>query len=52
MSEAIKPLVFSVQSLTANELAIKVKNISGGVLDRPTTIEIYSPQGNPEQEDS
>jgi hypothetical protein len=36
-------LEFTVQSFTANELAIKVKNISGASLDKTLTIEIYPP---------
>jgi hypothetical protein len=34
-------LEFTVQSFTANELAIKVKNTSGASLDETITIEIY-----------
>src|SRR6185369_822812 len=34
-------LEFTVQSFTANELAIKVKNTSGASLDKTLAIEIY-----------
>jgi hypothetical protein len=45
MSETTpKPLLnFTVHSYTANELAIKVKNISGTVLDKTLSIEMNSP---------
>jgi hypothetical protein len=36
-------LEFTVQSFTANELSIKVKNTSGTSLDKTLTIEIYPP---------
>jgi len=36
-------LEFTLQAVTANELAIKVKNISGESLDKTLTIEIYPP---------
>ncbi len=39
-----KPLLqFSVQSYTAEQLAIKVKNISGSVLDKTLSIEMNPP---------
>ena len=34
-------LEFTVQSFTPTQLAVKVKNISGAVLDKPLTIELY-----------
>ncbi len=42
MVDAIKPLTFTVQSLTANELAIKLKN--SVELERPMTMEIIFPK--------
>lgn len=36
-------LEFTLQAVTANDLAIKVKNISGESLDKTLTIEIYPP---------
>lgn len=41
--ELPKLLEFKVDAATANELAIKVKNISGAALDKTLAIEIYPP---------
>lgn len=37
-------LEFAVQSFTANQLAIRVKNSSGGALDKPLTIQFSAPK--------
>ena len=37
-------LDLTVQSFTANQLAIKVKNISGAALDKPLKMEITLPK--------
>src|SRR3954447_779568 len=37
-------LEFAVQSFTANQLAIKVKNSSGAALDQPLTIQFLAPK--------
>ena len=37
-------LEFAVQSFTANQLVIKVKNSSGAALDKPLTIQFSAPK--------
>lgn len=39
-----KPLEFSVLTLTADKLEIKVRNISGNALERTLTIDLYAPK--------
>ena len=39
-----KVLEFAVQSFTANQLAIKIKNSSGAALDKPLSIQLSTPK--------
>ena len=44
MSDPVKVLEFAVQSFTANQLAITVKNGSNAALDKPLTIQLSTPK--------